>query len=302
MTLVSYELCFLCCTLSLIVGASTIITFEKVHPGCVQRQREPFGCCMKNLMWFLLDITNSLSLLGVVCLYVLMSCSMIVCLPAALCLLRFVTCILSLIDVQLTKYLVLCKAKDPIRWNPATPRAIQRKAHIREIRSKKHARRLLSRCLKQISNSHGPWVAWFFKPGVYPSFCKALVLLRILSWSCHVVTSCYTTCVLCEYNRIYASIFYACCVLVLPLLPTGSDIFRGSLALAAARCHTKSVDAHFDTQSARGHGTSAATGHGTSTATGHRISAATGHRTSTATGQWQRAKNVSGHGSCRGSP
>ena len=65
-----------------------------------------------------------------------------------------------------------------------------------------------------------------------------------------------------------ASIFYACCVLVLPLLPTGSDIFRGSLALAAARCHTKSVDAHFDTQSATGHGTSAATGHGTSTATG----------------------------------
>ena len=60
--------------------------------------------------------------------------------------------------------------------------------------------------------------------------------------------------------------------------------------------------AHFDTQSATDHRTSAATGHEKSTATGHRISAATGHRTSTATGQWQRAKNVSGHGSCRVSP
>ena len=169
MTLVSYELCFLCCTLSLIVGASTIITFEKVHPGCVQRQREPFGCCMKNLMWFIVDITNLLSLLGVCISVSLMSCSLIVCLPAALCLLRFVTCILSLIDVQLTKYFVSCKAKDPIRWKAATPRAIQRKAHIGEIRSKKHARRLLSRCSKQISNSHGPCVAWFFKPVVYPS-------------------------------------------------------------------------------------------------------------------------------------
>ena len=121
---------------SLIVGASTIITFEKVHPGCVQRQREPFGCCMKNLMWFLLDITNLLSLLGVVCLYVLMSCSMIVCLPAALCLLRFVTCILSLIDGWLTKFFVLGSAKEPNRWYPAIPRAIQRKAHIRERRDK----------------------------------------------------------------------------------------------------------------------------------------------------------------------
>ena len=46
--------------------------------------------------------------------------------------------------------------------------------------------------------------------------------------------------------------------------------------------------AHFDTQSATDHRTSAATGHEKSTATGHRISAATG--------QWQRAKNVSGHG------
>ena len=233
---------------------------------------------MKKFMWLLVDILNLLSLASVCITLSLMSGCMIVCLPAALCLLRFVTCILSFIDVQLMILFVRCTVKDPIKWNPATPRAILRKAHIREMRSKKHARRLLARCLKQIHKSHGPCVAWFFKPAVYPSFCKALVMLRILSWSCYLVTSCSTTCVLFEYNRIYASIFYACCVLVLPLLPTGSDIFRGSLALAAARCHTKSVDAHFDTQSARGHGTSAATGHGTSTATGHRISAATGHR------------------------
>ena len=160
-----------------------------------------------------------------------------------------------------------CTVKDPIKWNPATPRAILRKAHIREMRSKKHARRLLARCLKQIHKSHGPCVAWFFKPAVYPRFCQALLMLRFLSWSCHIVIACSTTCVLFEYNRIYAIIFYACCVFFLPLLPTGSDIFRGSLALAAARCHTKSVDAHFDTQSATGHGTSAATGHGTSMAT-----------------------------------
>ena len=38
-----------------------------MHPGCVQRQREPgvnmLGCFMKNLMWLLVDITNLLSLL-----------------------------------------------------------------------------------------------------------------------------------------------------------------------------------------------------------------------------------------------
>ena len=171
--MVTYEMSCLCGALSLCVGASTIITLEMVHPGCIQRQREPcvnmLGCFMKNLMWLLVDITNLLSLLGVCISVSLMSCSLIVCLPAALCLLRFVTCILSLIDVQLTKYFVSCKAKDPIRWKAATPRAIQRKAHIGEIRSKKHARRLLSRCSKQISNSHGPCVAWFFKPVVYPS-------------------------------------------------------------------------------------------------------------------------------------
>ena len=104
--MVSYEISCLCGAISLCVGASTIITLETVHPGCVQRQREPcvnmLGCFMKNLMWLLVDITNLLSLLGVCISVSLMSGCLIVCLPAALCLLRFVTCILSLIDVQLT--------------------------------------------------------------------------------------------------------------------------------------------------------------------------------------------------------
>ena len=245
----------MCGTLSLIVGASIIITLETMHPGCVQRQLVPcskmLGGCMKKFMWLLVNTLNLLSLASVCITLSLMSGCMIVCLPAALCLLRFVTCILSFIDVQLMIFFVRCTVKDPIKWNPATPRAMLRKAHIREMRSKKHARRLLARCLKQIHKSHGPCVAWFFKPAIYPRFCQALLMLRFLSWSCHLVIACSTTCVLFEYNRIYAIIFYACCVLVLPLLPTGSDIFRGSLALAAARCHTKSVDAHGDSACVR---------------------------------------------------
>jgi len=71
--------------------------------------------------------------------------------------------------IWLTKFFVLGSAKEPNRWYPAIPRAIQRKAHIRERRYKKHATRLLARCLKQTHKSHGPFVAWLFKPVVYPS-------------------------------------------------------------------------------------------------------------------------------------
>ena len=126
--MVTYEMSCLCGALPLCVGASTIITSETVHPGCIQRQREPcvnmLGCFMKNLMWLLVDITNLLSLLGVCISVSLMSGCLIVCLPAALCLLRFVTCILSLIDVRLTKFFVLGSAKEPNRWNPATRKLV----------------------------------------------------------------------------------------------------------------------------------------------------------------------------------
>ena len=126
--MVSYEISFLCGALSLCVGAATIITIELVHPGCIQRQREPcvnvLGCFMKNLMRLLARITHILSWLCVCISVALVSGCCIVCLPAALCLLWFVTCILSLIDVWLTKFFVLGSAKEPNRWNPATPRAI----------------------------------------------------------------------------------------------------------------------------------------------------------------------------------
>ena len=102
--MVSYEISFLCGALSLCVGAATIITIELVHPGCIQRQREPrvnvLGCFMKNLMWLLADITHILSFLCVCISVSLMSGCCIVCLPAALYFLWFVKNILSLIDVR----------------------------------------------------------------------------------------------------------------------------------------------------------------------------------------------------------
>ena len=151
---------------------------------------------LKKFLWLLVNNLMLLSSASVGITLPLRSGSMIVCLPAALCLLRFVTCILSLIDVKLTKFFFLGSAKEPNRWNPATPRAILRNAHIREMWYKKHARRLLARCLRQIHKSHGPCVAWLFKPVVYPSICKALVMLRFLSWSCYLVIACSSTCVL----------------------------------------------------------------------------------------------------------
>ena len=116
--MVSYEISFLCGALSLCVGASTIITIEMVHPGCIQRQRDPcvnvLGCFMQNLMWLLADLTHILSLLCVCISVSLMSGCCIVCLPAALCFLWIVKNILSLIDVWLMKFVL--------------PRSIQRVA------------------------------------------------------------------------------------------------------------------------------------------------------------------------------
>ena len=183
--MVSYEISFLCGACSIFVGAGSAILSEQVHPGCIQRQREPcvnvLGCFMKNLRWPLARIMQILSWLCVCFFVALGSGCCIVCLPAALCLLWFVTCILSLIEVWLTKFFVLGSAKEPNKWNPATPRAIQRKAHVRERRLNKQATRLLARCLRQTHRSHGPFVAWLFKPDDYPRFCKAFVVLRFLS-------------------------------------------------------------------------------------------------------------------------
>jgi hypothetical protein len=248
--MVSYEISFLCGALSLFVGAASTITIELVHPGCIQRQREPcvnvLGCFMKNLRWPLARIMHILSWLCVCISVALVSGWCIVCLPAALCLLWFVTSILSLIEVWLTKCLVLGSAKEPNKWSPATPRAIKRKAHVRERRLNKQATRLLARCLRQTHRSHGPFVAWLFKPDVYPRVCKALVVLRFLSWCCHLVFAFTTTRLLFGHFRILAILFYACCVFGSPLLPSASDIFLASLALVAARRHTERVDAHGD--------------------------------------------------------
>ena len=178
MTLVSYELCFLCGLLSLIAGASIIITLETMHPGCIQRQRDPcvkvLGCFMKNLRWPLALIMQLLSWLCVCCFVALVSVCCIVCLPTALWLLWSVTGILSLIECMHTKWLGLGSAKEPNKWSPATPRAIKRKAHVRERRLTKHATRLLARCLRQTHKSHGPFVAWLFKTSCLPKLLQSV--------------------------------------------------------------------------------------------------------------------------------
>ena len=86
--MVSYEISCRCGALSMFVGAGSIILSEQVHPGCIQRQREPcvkaLGCLMRSLRWPLGRIIQILSWLFVSHFVALGFACCIACLPATL--------------------------------------------------------------------------------------------------------------------------------------------------------------------------------------------------------------------------
>ena len=100
--MVSYEICFLCGALSIFVGAGSVIVSEQVHPGCIQRQREPclqaFGCPRKSLRWPFGRVVQILRWLFVSHFVAMEFACCIACLPVALLLLGCVRSTLALIE------------------------------------------------------------------------------------------------------------------------------------------------------------------------------------------------------------
>ena len=100
--MVSYEISFLCGALSMFVGAGSVILSEQVHPGCIQRQREPcvkaLGCITKSLRWPLGRIMQIFWWLVVSHFVALGFACGIACLPATLFLLGCVRNTLALIE------------------------------------------------------------------------------------------------------------------------------------------------------------------------------------------------------------
>ena len=156
--MVSYEVSFLCGALSMLVGAGSVVASEQVHPGCIHRQREPCVKAFTSIMLISFDtvrqILKGLLLISFVPLGVACGSALTLCLPAALCLLGFVRCMLALIECVRRKCVGSGNAKQPKKWSPATPRATKRKAQLRERRLIKQATRHLARCLRQIHREH----------------------------------------------------------------------------------------------------------------------------------------------------
>ena len=105
-------------------------------------------------------------------------------------------------------------------YAPAENRRSRRKRQLRGLRHAKRHHRLRVRFEREVRAEYGAVIAWFFKPLVYRSVLKVLYVLRFLGWCRFIIFVLMTTRALFAYARVAGILFYACCVLVLPFLPS----------------------------------------------------------------------------------
>ena len=140
----------------------------------------------------------------------------VLCIPPCLLGLASMKAVACIMEACLPRRTALAKKT----WAPAENKRTRRKRQLRVQRHTKQQHRLRVRFEREVRAEYGAVIAWFFKPRVYRSMVKVLYVVHFLGWCRFIVFVLMTTRALFAYARVVGILFYTCCVLALPFLPS----------------------------------------------------------------------------------